>query len=58
MRGERGARQQLAALKASALVATSGSIAVLFAQPRFPDGTGIVQASCRSRIARERSSEP
>ena len=32
------------------LLATSRSIAALFVQPSFPDGTGIVEASCRCRI--------
>jgi hypothetical protein len=36
---------------AVALLASSKSIAP-FAQPCFPDGTGIVQASCRCRIVR------
>jgi hypothetical protein len=31
---------------------------VLFAQPSFPDGTGIVQASCRCRIVRRAAASP
>ena len=33
-------------------LATSRSIAALFAQPSFPDGIGIVRANCRCRIGR------
>jgi hypothetical protein len=33
-------------------LATSRSIAALFAQPSFPDGIGIVRANCRCRIVR------
>jgi hypothetical protein len=37
-------------------MATSTSIVALFAQSSFPDGTGIVQTSCRRRIVRRSSS--
>ena len=39
------------------LVATSRSTAVLFAQPSFPDGTGIVQTGCRCRIVRRAAAD-